>query len=148
MTLSLSHLWPHYSSTIPSRKEVIYTPLETRFMQLSPRKKTLDFVVWIPEGFTVAAPQDYIYSHILKVDAWGFDFQSVWSWVLNDIPPLETLTGLGIHSTTGNYQEQINLLRQSQRFKRQPRARLNDKIHHLHKATSSRLGEVGVSPNK
>ena len=32
-------LWPHYSSTIPSRKEVIHTPLETRFVQLSPRKK-------------------------------------------------------------------------------------------------------------
>ena len=33
------------------------------------QEKTLDFVVWIPAGFTVVAPQDYIYSHILKADA-------------------------------------------------------------------------------
>uniref|UniRef100_A0A9L0SWW7 Complex 1 LYR protein domain-containing protein n=1 Tax=Equus caballus TaxID=9796 RepID=A0A9L0SWW7_HORSE len=58
-----------------------------------------------------------------------------------------TLTGLGTPSVTGTYQEKIQLLKESQKFERQPRAkaRLNNKFHLLRKATPSRLGEIPVS---
>ena len=69
--------------------------------------------------------------------AWGSGFQSARNYMLNDIPPLVTLTGLDMPLTTGTYQEESRQFRHSQRFKRQPRprARLNNKVHSANPST-------------
>lgn len=98
---------------------------------------------WRSGGFTIGAPHSL---QSLKTSARGFWLQ-ISLKVGAEIPPFEALTGLG--STTGTFQEEIGLLRQSQRLQRQPRvkARLNDKVHFLHQAILSRLGEVAVLLN-
>lgn len=58
-----------------------------------------------------------------------------------------TLKGVGIPSTIGSYLNYDRLLKDAQRFERQPIAetRLNDKVHLLYAVIPSRMGELVVS---
>lgn len=111
-------------------------PIVTTYTNRTPP----DLLVYRSAGSTIVCPQDYIYLHKLRPAAQGSGFQLAWTQVLIEI------TGLSTPSTAGIHSRKISLLRQSQMFQRQirARARLKNKVYLLHKTTASRLGEVAV----
>lgn len=66
------HLWSplaHYSHLVPPQKALIH---QSQAAQGTPP----DCLIWSPAGLTTVFPQDCIYLHILKANAWGSVFQS------------------------------------------------------------------------
>lgn len=74
-------------------------------------------IIWSggQQGLQLGVTQECLYLQSLKTSARGFWLQ-ISLKVGAEIPPFGALTGLGSPLTTGTFQEEIALLRQSQRL--------------------------------
>lgn len=135
--------WAHWY--LPERSS--YTCLEVWFIEMLPKGHLQ--ISW-SEGQRAYeyGPQDYIFAY--------FKTCSPSIWLSNSLKlstkwdPSPWNTEKSWHTFNNRNLSRINqAVRQSQRFKRQPttRARLNYKLPHIHKASTSRHREVTISPN-
>lgn len=136
--------WPQHNLLVPSRKELVYWPPIFHYYS-GDTSRSFDLEVkWVydcsPTGLYVTA--------YFKASAWEIGSKSSWNFVLTEIPPIGTPTGL-VPQLLGPIENEWNWFRNSQSFERQQtaRAKLNDMVYLLCKAIPSRLGEVNILQN-